>query len=100
MNSSVLSLLYGPSLTSVHDYWKNYSFDYINVVEEVLSLLFNPLSRFVCHSFPYRKQASFNLIATVPVINPLYRYGLYNREVESLQRSHSNWQSQVHNLRD
>ena len=27
INSSVLSLLYGSSLTSVHDYWKNYSFD-------------------------------------------------------------------------
>ena len=29
ISSSVLSLLYGPTLTSVHDYWKNYSFDYI-----------------------------------------------------------------------
>ena len=27
INSSVLSLLYGPTLTSVHDYWKNHSFD-------------------------------------------------------------------------
>ena len=25
---SALSLLYGPTLTSVHDYWKNHSFDY------------------------------------------------------------------------
>ena len=25
--SSALSLLYGPAFTSVHDYWKNYSFD-------------------------------------------------------------------------
>ena len=24
----LLSLLYGPTLTSVHDYWKNHSFDY------------------------------------------------------------------------
>ena len=28
-NSSVLSPLYGPTLTPVHDYWKNYSFDYM-----------------------------------------------------------------------
>ena len=28
---SVLRLLYGPTLTSVHDYWKNHSFDYINL---------------------------------------------------------------------
>ena len=26
INSSALSLLYGPTLTSVHDYWKNHSF--------------------------------------------------------------------------
>ena len=26
-NSSVLSLLYGSTLTSIHDYWKNHSFD-------------------------------------------------------------------------
>ena len=26
-NSSTLSLLYGPTLTSIHDYWKNHSFD-------------------------------------------------------------------------
>ena len=25
-NSSVLSFLYGPTLTSIHDYWKNHSF--------------------------------------------------------------------------
>ena len=27
INSSVLSFLYSPTLTSVHDYWKNYSLD-------------------------------------------------------------------------
>ena len=30
INSSVLSLIYGPTLTSIHDYWKNHSFDYID----------------------------------------------------------------------
>ena len=27
VSSLALSLLYGPTLTSVHDYWKNHSFD-------------------------------------------------------------------------
>ena len=27
INSSELSLLYGPTLTSIHNYWKNHSFD-------------------------------------------------------------------------
>ena len=30
INSSALSLLYVPILTSIHDYWKNYSFDYVD----------------------------------------------------------------------
>ena len=30
-NSLVFSLLYGPTLTSLHDYWKNHSFDYMSL---------------------------------------------------------------------
>ena len=29
INSSVLSLLYDPTLTSIHDYWKNHNCDFI-----------------------------------------------------------------------
>ena len=49
------SLLYGPTLTSVHDYWKNRSFDYMTFVSKVISLLFNMLSRFVIAFLPRRK---------------------------------------------
>ena len=31
INSSALSLFYGTALTSVHDYWKNLSFDYTDL---------------------------------------------------------------------
>ena len=31
INSLALSLLYGPALTSVHEYWKNHSFDYMDI---------------------------------------------------------------------
>ena len=34
INSSVLSLLYGPTLTLVHDYWKNHSFDYTDLCRQ------------------------------------------------------------------
>ena len=30
----VLSLLYGPTLKSIHDYWKNHSFDYTDVCQQ------------------------------------------------------------------
>ena len=31
INSLVLSLLYGPTLTSIHDYWKNHRFNYTDL---------------------------------------------------------------------
>ena len=34
INSLVLSLLYGPTLTSIHDHWKNYSFDYTELCQQ------------------------------------------------------------------
>ena len=46
INSLMLNLVYGPPLTSVHDYWKNHSFNYTQTfVSEVISLLFISLSR-------------------------------------------------------
>ena len=34
MNSSALSFLYGPTLTSIHDSWKNHSFDYADICQQ------------------------------------------------------------------
>ena len=34
INSSVLSLPYGPTFTSIHDYWKNHSFDYMDLCQQ------------------------------------------------------------------
>ena len=31
IDSLVLNFLYGPSLTTLHDYWKNHSFDYMHL---------------------------------------------------------------------
>ena len=55
INSSVFSLLYGPTLTSVRDYWKNPNFDYMDLCQQVMSLLFNTLSRFVIAFLPRSK---------------------------------------------
>ena len=47
INSLALSLLCGPIHISIHDYWRNHSFDYKWMfVGKVTSLLFNTLSRF------------------------------------------------------
>ena len=31
----MLSLLCGPTLTSIHDYWKNHSFDYMDLCQQM-----------------------------------------------------------------
>ena len=48
MNSSALSLLYGPTLTFVYNYCKNHSFDYMDLCQQMMSLL----SRFVLAFLP------------------------------------------------
>ena len=52
ISSSVLSLLYGPIVTSIHDYWKNQSFDYMDLCLQ-------------SDVFPFKEQASFNFMAAV-----------------------------------
>ena len=36
-NSLALSFLYSPTLTPIHDYWENHSFDYMDFVGKVIS---------------------------------------------------------------
>ena len=55
INSSVLSFLYSPTLTTVHDHWKNHSLDLLDFVGKVRSLLFNMLSRLVITFIPRSK---------------------------------------------
>ena len=56
INYLALSLLYGPTLTPIHDYWKKHSFDYVTFVSKVMSLFFNTLSRFVIAFLPRSKR--------------------------------------------
>ena len=34
LSLSLCTLLYGPTLTSVHDYWKNHGFDYTDLHQQ------------------------------------------------------------------
>ena len=70
INSSALSFLYGPTLTSIHDHWKNHSFDIWTFVGKVMSLLFNMLSRLVIAFLP-KEQASFNFMAAITICSDL-----------------------------
>ena len=51
-----LTLLYDPTLTSIHDYWKIIALTRQIFVGKVMSLLFNMLSRLVIDFLPRRKR--------------------------------------------
>ena len=55
INSSALSFLYGPTLTSIHDYWKNHSLTRWIFIGKVMSLFFNKPSRLVITFLPRSK---------------------------------------------
>ena len=66
----MLSLLYGPTLTSIHDYCKNNTVKTIDLtrqtfVSKVMSLLFNTLSSFIIAFLPRSK--CLNFMATVTI---------------------------------
>ena len=66
INSLALSLLYGPTLTSIHDYWKNTALTIRTAVGIVASLFFNMLSSFVMAFLPKSKRLLiFMAIVTV-----------------------------------
>ena len=66
-NINSLVFLYGSTLTSVHDYWKNHSFDCTNLCWQS--------DVQVCHSIPSKEQVSFNFVAagekmqTISIVN-------------------------------
>ena len=56
INSLVLSFLFGPTLTSMHHYWKIIALTRWTFVGKVMSLLFNKLSRLVITFLPRSKR--------------------------------------------
>ena len=54
------------NLLSIHDYWKNYSFDYTDLCgQSDITMLFNMLSRLVIVSLPRSKHLSISLLQSL-----------------------------------
>ena len=53
---------YCPALTSVHDYWKNHSFDYMDLCRQSNVSPFS-YAAWVCHCFSSKEQGPFNFMA-------------------------------------
>ena len=54
----MLSFLYSPTLTSIHDYWKTIALTRRTFVGKITSLLFTMLSRFVVAFIPRRRRVA------------------------------------------
>ena len=70
ISSLALSLLYGPTLTSTHDHWKNHSFDSTDLCRQSNVSAFE-YAVTVCHTFSPKEQASFNFMAAVTICSDL-----------------------------
>ena len=72
INSSVFSFLYGPTLTSIHDYWKTIALTRQAFVGKVMSLLFNMLSRLVITFLPRSKRLliSWQQLPSAVILEP------------------------------
>ena len=67
-NSLVLSFLDSPTVTSIHDYWKNQALTRWSFVGKVVSLLFNMLSRLVITFLPRSKRLFISWLQSPPAV--------------------------------
>ena len=66
INSSMLRLLYGSSLTSIHDYWKNHIFEYTDIcLQRNVSIFWYAV--YIAHSFPSKEQAFSTFMVEVNI---------------------------------
>ena len=64
----VFSLLYDPTLTSLHDYWKNHSLTIQTFVSKGIYLLFNMLSRFAITFLPRSKHLLISWLQSLSAV--------------------------------
>ena len=81
----MLSILYGPTFTSVHDYWTMGTF-----VGKVMSLLFNTPSRFVLAFLPRSKHLliSWLQLPSAVILEPKKRKSVTKAVSYFLEMSH------------
>ena len=68
IKSSALSLLHGPTLTSIHDYWKNNSFDNMDLCQQSDVLLFNMMSSLVTAFLPRSQRLLISWLQTPSIV--------------------------------
>ena len=64
----MLSFLYSPTLTSIHDHWKTKALTRWTFVGKVMSLLFNMLSRLVIAFVPRSKHLLISWVQSLSAV--------------------------------
>ena len=59
---------FGPTLTSIHDYWKNHTFGYMDLCWQSYFLLFNMLSRFVMAFLPMNRHLLISWLQSLSIL--------------------------------
>ena len=77
INSLAVSLLYGPTFTSVHDHWKNHSLDYMDLCWQSDTFAFN-YTKFVIAFLPRSNHLLISRLRSAPtmILEPRNRSGL------------------------
>ena len=68
INFLTLSFLYGPTLTSIHDYWKTKALTILTFVGKVMSLLLKMLSKLVIAFLPRSKHLLISRLWSSPTV--------------------------------
>ena len=68
ISASPLSFLYGPTLTSIQDYWKNIALARSTLVGKVMSLIFNKVSRLVIAFLPRSKHLLVSCLQSLSAV--------------------------------
>ena len=79
----MLSFLFSPTFTSIHDYWKTIALTIQTFVSKAMSLLFNTLSRFVIAFLPRSKRFLVSWLQLPPAVI------LESRKIKSVTASTS-----------
>ena len=61
-----LAFFNGPTLTFIHDYWKNHRFDYMDLCQQSICFCFL-ICCLICYSFSSKEQVSFNFRAAATI---------------------------------
>ena len=85
--SSLLSLLYGQTLTPIHVYWKTIALTIQTFVSKVMSLLCKTLSRFVIAFLPRSKYLLISRLQSTSTVN----FSLENKIFVSIVPMYMSW---------